>query len=147
MIGWKNHDCEKIIIQFRIEKMKKYLDSDEEPYFRTYIKQKLMDHCVDEVSFHEASVIQAIVILQRKAEKIIESVEAKKLRIIETAAQLIGDEIKSVREVYVGGKYPLVNFNDPFKIKTSDPIKSGTVYILFNYYRKLYHAGHFSQGL
>ena len=74
--------------------MKKYLDSDEEPYFRTYMKQKLMDHCVDKVSFHEALVIQTIVILQRKAEKVIESVEAKKLRIIQTAALLIGDEIK-----------------------------------------------------
>ena len=90
---------EKIAIQFLIKKMKEYLDSNEEPYSRTYTKQKLMDHYVDEVSFHEVSGIETIVTLQRKAEKIIESVEEEKLRIIQTPAQLIRDEIKSVKKV------------------------------------------------
>ena len=75
------------------------------------MKQKLTDHYVDEVSFHEVSEIEATVILQRKEEKIIdnfykdlrsESIEEEKLRIIQTAAKLIRDEIKSVKEVYVG---------------------------------------------
>ena len=61
-----------------------------------------MDHYADKVSFHEVSVIETIVILQRKAEKIIDNfykdlrrdwVEEEKLRIIQTAAQLIRDEI------------------------------------------------------
>ena len=69
------------------------------------MKQKLTDHYVDEVSF------------KRKEEKIIdnfykdlrsESIEEGQLRIIETAAQLIRDEIKSVKEVYVGKNYPPV---------------------------------------
>ena len=75
------------------------------------MKQKLTDHYVDEVSFHEVSKIETTVILQRKEEKIIdnfykdlrsESIEEGKLRIIQTAAKLIRDEIKSVKEVYVG---------------------------------------------
>ena len=50
-----------------------------------------MDHYADKVSFHEVSVIETIVILQRKAEKIIDNfykdlrrewVEEEKLRII-----------------------------------------------------------------
>ena len=81
------------------------------------MKQKLTDHYVDEVSFHEVSEIEATVILQRKEEKIIdnfykdlrsESIEERKLRVIQTAAQLIRDEIKSVKEVYVGKNYPPV---------------------------------------
>ena len=61
-----------------------------------------MDHYADKFSFHEVSVIETIVILQRKAEKIIDNfykdlrrewVEEEKLRIIQTAAQLIRDEI------------------------------------------------------
>ena len=61
-----------------------------------------MDHYADKVSFHEVSVIETIVILQRKAGKIIDNfykdlrrewVEEEKLRIIQTAAQLIRDEI------------------------------------------------------
>ena len=90
---------EKIAIQFLIKKMKEYLDSNEEPYSRTYTKQKLMDHYVDEVSFHEVSGIETIVTLQRKAKKIIESGEEEKLKIIQTPAQLIRDEIKSVKKV------------------------------------------------
>ena len=75
------------------------------------MKQKLTDHYVDEVNFHEVSKIETTVILQRKEEKIIdnfykdlrsESIEEGKLRIIQTAAKLIRDEIKSVKEVYVG---------------------------------------------
>ena len=55
--------------------------------------------------------------MQRKEEKIIdnfykdlrsESIEKEKLRIIQTAAQLIRDEIKSVKEVHVGKNYPPV---------------------------------------
>ena len=55
--------------------------------------------------------------MQRKEEKIIdnfykdlrsESIEEGKLRVIQTAAQLIRDEIKSVKEVYVGKNYPPV---------------------------------------
>ena len=81
------------------------------------MKQKLTDHYVDEVSFHEVSEIETTVILQRKEEKIIdnfykdlrsESIEERKLRVIQTAAQLIRDEIKSVKEVYVGKNYPPV---------------------------------------
>ena len=81
------------------------------------MKQKLTDHYVDEVSFHEVSKIETTVILQRKEEKIIdnfykdlrsESIEEGKLRIIQTAAKLIRDEIKSVKEVYVGKNYPPV---------------------------------------
>ena len=90
--------------------MREYLDSNDEPYSQIYMKQKLMDHHVDKVSFHEVSGIETIVILQRKAEKIIdkfykdlrkESVEEEKLKIIQTAAQLIWDKFKSVKEVYV----------------------------------------------
>ena len=75
------------------------------------MKQKLTDHYVDEVNFHEVSKIATTVILQRKEEKIIdnfykdlrtESIEEGKLWIIQTAAKLIRDEIKSVKEVYVG---------------------------------------------
>ena len=108
----------KITIQLLIETMREYVDRDEQSYFQNYIKRKLMDHYVDEVSFHEVLGIETIVILQRKAEKIIdnfykdlrrESVEEEKLRIIQTAAQLIRDEIKSVKEVNVGENYPLVN--------------------------------------
>ena len=81
------------------------------------MKQKLTDHYVDDVSFHEVSEIETTVILQRKEEKIIdnfykdlrsESIEEGKLRIIQTAAKLIRDEIKSVKEVYVGKNYPPV---------------------------------------
>ena len=81
------------------------------------MKQKLTDHYVDEVNFHEVSKIETTVILQRKEEKIIdnfykdlrsESIEEGKLRVIQTAAQLIRDEIKSVKEVYVGKNYPPV---------------------------------------
>ena len=81
------------------------------------MKQKLTDHYVDDVSFHEVSEIETTVILQRKEEKIIdnfykdlrsESIEERKLRVIQTAAQLIRDEIKSVKEVYVGKNYPPV---------------------------------------
>ena len=81
------------------------------------MKQKLTDHYVDKVNFHEVSKIETTVILQRKEEKIIdnfykdlrsESIEEGKLRIIQTAAQLIRDEIKSVKEVYVGKNYPPV---------------------------------------
>ena len=75
------------------------------------MKQKLTDHYVDEVNFHEVSKIETTVILQRKEEKIIdnfykdlrsESIEEGKLWIIPTAAKLIRDEIKSVKEVHVG---------------------------------------------
>ena len=75
------------------------------------MKQKLTDHYVDEVNFHKVSKIETTVILQRKEEKIIdnfykdlrsESIEEGKLWIIQTAAKLIRDEIKSVKEVYVG---------------------------------------------
>ena len=75
------------------------------------MKQKLTDHYVDEVSFSKFQK------LKRKEEKIIdnfykdlrsESIEEGQLRIIETAAQLIRDEIKSVKEVYVGKNYPPV---------------------------------------
>ena len=75
------------------------------------MKQKLTDHYVDEVNFHEVSKIETTVILQRKEEKIIdnfykdlrsESIEEGKLWIIQTAAKLIRDEIKSVKEVHVG---------------------------------------------
>ena len=75
------------------------------------MKQKLTDHYVDKVNFHEVSKIETTVILQRKEEKIIdnfykdlrsESFEEGKLWIIQTAAKLIRDEIKSVKEVYVG---------------------------------------------
>ena len=75
------------------------------------MKQKLTDHYVDEVSFSKFQK------LKRKEEKIIdnfykdlrsESIEEGKLRIIQTAAQLIRDEIKSVKEVYVGKNYPPV---------------------------------------
>ena len=38
-----------------------------------------------------------------------ESVKEEKLRIIQTAAQLIKDEIKSVKKVWVGEKYPSIN--------------------------------------
>ena len=75
------------------------------------MKQKLTDHYVDKVNFHEVSKIETTVILQRKEEKIIdnfykdlrsESIEEGKLWIIQTAAKLIRDEIKSVKEVHVG---------------------------------------------
>ena len=81
------------------------------------MKQKLTDHYVDKVNFHEVSKIETTVILQRKEEKIIdnfykdlrsESIEEGKLGVIQTAAQLIRDEIKSVKEVYVGKNYPPV---------------------------------------
>ena len=107
----ENRDSEKITIQLLIEKMKEYLDRDEQPYSRTYMKQKSVDHYIDEVRFHEALGTETIVILQRKAEKIIdnfykdlesESVKEEKLRIIQTATQLIRDEFKSVKKVYVG---------------------------------------------
>ena len=67
------------------------------------MKQKLTDHYVHEVSFHKVSKIETTVILQRKEEKIIdkfykdlrsESIEEGKLRITQTAAKLIRDEIK-----------------------------------------------------
>ena len=67
------------------------------------MKQKLTDHYVDKVNFHEVSKIETTVILQRKEEKIIdnfykdlrsESIEEGNLRIIQTAAKLIRDEIK-----------------------------------------------------
>ena len=114
----ENHDCEKITIQILIEKMRKYLDRDKQPYSRTYMKQKSVDHYIDQFRFREALGTETIVILQRKAEKIIdnflkdlerESVEEEKLRIIQTVAQLIRDEIKSVKKVYVGENYPSVN--------------------------------------
>ena len=98
----ENHDCEKITIQLLIEKMREYLDRDKQPYSRTYMKQKSVDHYIDQFRFHEALGTETIVILQRKAEKIIdnflkdlerESVEEEKLRIIQTIAQLIRDEI------------------------------------------------------
>ena len=101
-----------------MKKIRKYLGSDDEPYFRTYMKLKLMDHYVDEVIFHEVSGTETIVTLPRKAERIIdnfykglrrETVEEEKLRIIQTAEQLIRDEIKSVKEVYVGENYISVN--------------------------------------
>ena len=66
------------------------------------MKQKLTDHYVHEVSFHKVSKIETV-ILQRKEEKIIdkfykdlrsESIEEGKLRITQTAAKLIRDEIK-----------------------------------------------------
>lgn len=119
VIDWmENHDCGKITIQLLIEKMREYLDCDEEPYSQTYMKQKLMDHYVDEVSFHKVSGIKTMVLLRRKAKKIIDkiykdlrgqSVEKEKLRLIQISAQLIRDEIKSVKEVYVGENYPSAN--------------------------------------
>ena len=114
----ENHDCEKITIQLLIEKVREYLDRDKQPYSRTYMKQKSVDHYIDQFRFNEALGTETIVILQRKAEKIIdnflkdlerESVEEEKLRIIQTVAQLIRDEIKSVKKVYVGENYPSVN--------------------------------------
>ena len=42
--------------------MEEYLDRDKQPYSRFYVKLKLMDHYVDEVSFHEVSGIETIVI-------------------------------------------------------------------------------------
>ena len=74
----ENRDCEKITIQLLIKKMREYLDSNEEPYSRTYMKQKLVDYFADEVSFHEVLGIETIVILQRKAEKIIDNQLKKK---------------------------------------------------------------------
>ena len=88
----ENHGCEKITIQLLIDKIRDY-----------FIVVKILNPriCIkivnDEVSFHEVSGIETIVILQRKAEKIIdniykdlrrESMREEKLRIIQTTPQL-----------------------------------------------------------
>lgn len=82
------------------------------------MSQKIVDRYVDKLSFHKVSRIETTVMLQRKAETTIdkvckgfrkEPVEEEKLRTIQTSAQLIRDEIKSVDEVYFGEYYPSFN--------------------------------------
>ena len=63
----ENHDCERITIQLLIEKMRKYLDRDEQPYSQTYRKQKLKDHYVHKIRYREVSGTDTIVILQKKS--------------------------------------------------------------------------------
>ena len=56
----ENHDYEKITIQLLVKKMKEYLDSDEEPYSRTNMKKKLIDHYVVEVTFPKFQVLKQL---------------------------------------------------------------------------------------
>ena len=93
MIDWiENHGCEKITIQLLIDKMSDYF---------IVVKSLNPRICIkivnDKVSFHEVSGTETIVILQRKAEKIIdniykdlrrETMREEKLRIIQTVPQL-----------------------------------------------------------
>ena len=82
----------------------------------------------------------------------VEPVEEEKLRIIQTAAQLIRDEIKSAKEVYVGKNYPSVNsmtLSNTEAVILSNPKRflscliTNTNQSTKNDYRTLYHAGHF----
>ena len=81
------------------------------------MKDKLEEHYGDGITFHQYAGNKTGITLQRKAADIIasfykhqrsESAESEKQKIIQTAAQLILDDIKSMNACKVGNAYPPV---------------------------------------
>ena len=100
-----------------IDAMKQYLDENEGVYSYRHMKDKLEEHYGDKVSFQQYAGNKTVITFLRKAADIIasfykhqrsESAESEKQRIIQTAAQLILDDIKSMNACKVGNEYPPV---------------------------------------
>lgn len=110
----EENDEEQMTINSLINKMKEFLeDTNLEPYGFTHMKEKLLDHFGDRIIITEINGIQNIVTFRGTASVILNDFyqqpkdsdpEAEKLRLIETAANLIRSDVKSV--VQLKDTYP-----------------------------------------
>lgn len=102
----EENDEEQMTINSLINKMREFLDDTNlEPYGFTHMKEKLLDHFGDRIIITEINGIQNIVTFRGTASVILNDFyqqpkdsdpEAEKLRLIETAANLIRSDVKSV---------------------------------------------------
>ena len=115
MLDWlENNEDEVTTISLLKKKMKEGLDLNEEPYSRTYLKQKLKEHYGEDVIFTEIQGKSTMITLQNKLSRIIDSFydtkrsspEEEKRKIILTVAQLIRNDIKQMLSLCINDEYP-----------------------------------------
>ena len=102
----ESNDEEQITINELIDKMKEYLeDTDFQPYSFPYMKKRINDHFKDRIIITELDGKSNVVTFRSTAFNILhqfyespktDDPEAEKFRIIETAAKLIKNDIKSI---------------------------------------------------
>jgi 5'-3' exonuclease len=110
----EENDEEQMTINALMNKMKEFLeDTNLEPYGFTHMKEKLIDHFGERIIITEINGIQNIVTFRGTVSVILNDFykqpkdsdpEAEKLRLIETAANLIKSDVKSV--VQLKDTYP-----------------------------------------